>query len=134
MGGLYRVEPLVHERINVQPVYLGRTVHELPHPFGSCPRHRCRIERRFYHSHCLELERNVMFIENFLDYRHIVGAQAEYLSHLCVHLLGIQDDVVPDDIVVWKVYERIHRLYPLDIYRIRDIGLEPYGVHVVFFL
>ena len=132
MGRFHRIQPFVNERIDVKPVYLGRAVHELPHTLGSGPGNGGRVHCRLYHRHGLEFERNVMLVEYLFDYRHVIRAKAQHLTHPLVHLLRIQDNIVPDNIVVRQVNEGVHRLYPFNIYGIRNVGREFYRIHVIF--
>ena len=132
IGSLLDVQSLVHVRIDLQSVCPCGIVHELPHALGTCAGHRRGIQRRLYDGHGLELRGQPVPVEDVLENREVIRAQAEDVSHLGGHLLGIKDHVVLDRLVEGQCDERVHLLEPLDEYGIGHVGSEPDGIHVVF--
>ena len=132
LDGLLDVQALIHEGIDLQAVAHARLVHELPDAARAGAGCRHGVQHRLDDGHVLELLREAVAEQDVLEDREIIAAQAEHAAHLGGHALGIEDDVVLDDIVVGQRDEGIHRRQAAHHLGVGDVGREAHGVHVVF--
>ena len=131
IGGFERVEAFIDVGVDFQPVTLGRGVHELPHTLCAGAGDGDGVEGGFDDCHVLEFLRHIVFVEGLLEDGHVVIRQAEHDGHLGWHLLGVEDHVVLDRLVVGEGDVGVHVGQPFEEDRIRYVRGEMDGVHVV---
>ena len=71
-SGFIYIESLVHQRVDLQSVALGRDRHELPQSCSTRSGTRHRTKGRFYHGHILQFVRQVMSAQGFFKDGEVV--------------------------------------------------------------
>ena len=106
-------------------------MHELPHACRAHAGDGDRVQGRFDDGHVFEFQRQAVTAEGFFEDRHVVLGQAEDLSHLGGHFLGVEDHVILDGLIVRQLDEGVHPLEALDEDAVRNFRGKADAVHVI---
>ena len=141
---LHRVAPLVEQRVDLEVVHLGRAGHELPEAAGTGTRHGDGVECRLDDGQVLQLQRQLVGLERFLEDGHVEIGRSQHPAHLAAQSYRVAVYACAYHFIIWHLHDGGHAVQAvyvllarvcrvgircLAVFVGRDVGLRCVQVH-----